>query len=168
MEENNANFHQVEGDIKSDGEWTVTTNAKEGEVVYMSMDEIKEKSLKEISDKNVVVETSAEEILKEYISDENNLKRLDELAIQFNTLTRGKWFTVTDLGKKVLKDMKPHLSLYLDLLVITNKAFAKKKGEMIIYKITLNKDQRRKVVQNYITELENTLEHYRKEFESLV
>lgn len=166
MEENNANFHQVEGGVK-EHDAKITTNAKEGEVVYMSMDEIKEKSLKEISDKNVVVETSTEEILKEYISDENNLKRLDELAIQFNTFTRGKWFTLNDLSKKVLKDMKPYISLYMDLLVMTNKAFAKKKGEMVVYKITLNKDQRKKIIQNYIVELESSLDHYRKELESL-
>lgn len=168
MEENNTNYHQVEGDQK-DNSFTITNNNfNNDDVVYMSMDEIKQKSLKEISDKNVVVETNPEEILKEYIKDEDNQKRLDELAIMFNNLTRGKWFTLLDLKKKVLDDMKNHVSLYMDLLVMSKKAFAKKKGEeMIVYKITLNQDQRKKVLENTIQELKKAVERYERELQDL-
>lgn len=136
-------------------------------VVQMTLEELENSSYKEISDKNVIVETNPEQILTKYLSDKDNIERLDELAIQFNTLTRGKWFSVAELESKVLKDMKPYVSLYLDLLTLSKKAFSKKRGEVFVYKITLNKEQRKKLITNYIVELENSLKHFREELESL-
>lgn len=167
MQENNTNFHQVVGEVKNDVNFKITTNSSDDNVSYVTIDEIKQKPIKEILDNGVVVKATPSDILKEYLSDESNLKRLDELALQFHSLTRGKWFTAGDLGKKVLKDMKPHVSLYLDLLVLSKKAFSKKRGESIIYKITLNSDLRKKLITNYIVELEKMLEYQKNELKSL-
>ena len=57
--------------------------------------------------------------------------------------------------------------MFLDILVMSKRAFSKKVNDVIEYKITLNKQQRVKVLENTIKEFEKAIESYKKEIENL-
>lgn len=118
-------------------------------------------------EENIILESSSKDIINEYLNDQKTIEKLDELAIHFNEISRNKWIGLNFLERKSIIKNKQELSMLLDLLILSKRAFAKKVGGVTMYRFTLNKDQRKKVLQNTIKEMEGVLATYKKELEEL-
>lgn len=121
---------------------------------------------------NEVVEQTVEanpvDMIKEYLDDPKVMDNLNQVSAHFAEVAHNNWVTIDRLLKKSrVKNLK-ELTVYLDLLVLTKKAFVKKVGEEIKYKITLTKETRKKVLESQIAEIKNTLTILEEELITLV
>jgi len=134
----------------------------------VSLEETKQEELVENETKDVVVsETTDKEIMEQYFNDEKVKENLDTHAVHFNEASHGNWFTLERIVKKSRIKKPIDAKMILDLLVMSKRAFAKKDGEEIKYKITLSSESRKKVIENQIKELKFATENLQKELEEL-
>ena len=116
---------------------------------------------------NIEVESTPLDIIDNYFNDEDVKEQLDTIAIHLNEVSRGKWVGLNFFKRKSRIKKYEELKTHLDLLVMSKRAFSKKVGDILLYKITLNKDQRKKVLKSVIKELKESLNVYEKELEEL-
>lgn len=122
-----------------------------------------------VSDDKAMTE---KEIVEKYFNDEKIKEQLDELALHFYEISRGNWTTVEKLNKKSFLKNKhkgdqvkaiAEVKMFVDLLVMSKRAFSKNKGGSLIYKITLNNDSRKILIKNQIREYKDAIIQLEKE-----
>lgn len=132
------------------------------------------KQIKDITlneDDYITSEISEEDIIKQYLADEKTQEQLNDLALNFHQISKGNWIDIEQIYKKsfIKKNHKDkaaavsEIRMFLDLLIMSKRAFVKNKNGQLVYKITLNKDSRKKLILNQIKEYENAIENLKKE-----
>lgn len=116
---------------------------------------------------DIVLEEHGVDIINSFLSDPDIQEKLDLVSIHLNDVSKGNWIGVNQLRKKSkIKDIS-ELTNFLDLLVMSKRAFSKKTDGVLFYKITLNKQQRIKVLKSAIKEFTDAIEAYKKELNEL-
>ncbi len=118
-------------------------------------------------EESVVLQMSDKEAIEQYFNDDSVKEKLDLHAIHFNEVAHGNWVTVERLVKKSQIKKPLEVKMILDILVMSKRAFAKKEGDVIKYKITLGKESRKRVLENQIKNLEDALISLKAEYTEL-
>lgn len=118
-------------------------------------------------EETVEIESNAEELIQEAITNPEVQRKLDIVALHVNEVAHKNWISVEQLLKKSRIKDRGELVTFLDLLVMTKKAFVKKEKNVVKYKITLTPELRKQVLSTQITELKNTVKILEAELISL-
>lgn len=127
-----------------------------------------EEVVKELESQGAVVESvDPNAVIAEYLADEKVQENLNEMAIHFSEVSKNKWVSVREIQKRSRVKKPEELTMLLDLLVLAKKAISKKVGDIFMYRFTLDKNQRKKVLTRYIAELKSQVSSLEEELNSL-
>jgi hypothetical protein len=116
----------------------------------------------------VEIKMSEKEILEQYLNDSDVQNKINETCIYLNDISHGNWISFDQLCKKSFYKNEKELKALLDLIVLSKKAISKlDKDKKIIYKFTLTKELRKKVLETHIKNLNEQISILQKELSLL-